>query len=318
MPDLTPHEIRVRTRPYPATPNGITPTARRTADLGLGVLSLSARAFRGAIDQFLPDPAAGDPRNPSAVRQLGRAATGVALVAEQHALDAAEAIEHLTQASWDLARRVPILRDALVGVDASIARWSDRGDIEQLRRETAVTDFVAQLLPAIFDTLLERVDVGAIVARVPLAEIVGAIDLGAVVEQVDLDAVLAQVDVDALLRQVDVDALLERIDVDGLLARIDVDGLMSRIDLDALLGRVELGPIVADVLDDVDIGGIVRESTGSISGDAVDGARLTAMRLDTFVGRVADRVLLRGRTDRNPVDVTDDDAAPPDPADGPP
>ncbi len=243
--------------------------------------------------------------------------TGVALVAEQRALDAAGAIEQLTQRSWDLARRVPILRDALIGVDASIARWSERGDVEQLRQQTVVTDFVAQLLPAIFDALLERVDFGAVVARVPLADIVGAIDLGAVVEQVDLDAVLAQVDVDALLRRIDVDALLERIDVDGLLERIDVDGLMTRIDLDALLGRVELGPIVADVLDDVDIGGIVRESTGSISGDAVDGARLTAMRLDTFVGRVADRVLLRGRTDRNPVDTAAETTTPPAPTGDP-
>ncbi len=65
-------------------------------------------------------------------------------------------------------------------------------------------------------------------------------------------------------------------------------------------------PIVDRVLADVDVGGIVRESTGSITSDAVDGARISAMRLDNFVGRVADRVLLRGSTERNP--ATDHDA----------
>jgi hypothetical protein len=74
------------------------------------------------------------------------------------------------------------------------------------------------------------------------------------------------------------------------------------------------------VLDEVDIGGIVRESTGSITSDAVDGARLTAMRLDGFVGRVADKVLLRRTSDRAglpplgpedlaPEDLTMDDAS---------
>jgi hypothetical protein len=39
----------------------------------------------------------------------------------------------------------------------------------------------------------------------------------------------------------------------------------------------------------------VRQSTGSITGDAIDGGRVTAMRLDGFVDRVVDRILLRRR-----------------------
>jgi hypothetical protein len=221
-------------------------------------------------------------------------------------MDAAEALERITQRSVDTARQVPVVRDVLIGFEASITRWAERGDVERARRQAVVTDFVSHVVPAIIQTVLERVDFGAVVARIPLAEIVGGVDLEAVMREVDLDAVLTHIDVDAILRQVDIDALL---------ARIDLDGLMSRIDLDALLGRMELGPIVADVLDDVDIGAIVRESTGSISGDAVDGARLTAMRLDSFVGRVADRVLLRGKNDRNPSDPASDPAAEPGPTD---
>ncbi len=63
--------------------------------------------------------------------------------------------------------------------------------------------------------------------------------------------------------------------------------------------------MVANILDEVDIGGIVRDSTGSITTDAVDGARVGAMKLDSFVARLADRALLRGDTHRNPPRVAE-------------
>jgi len=53
-----------------------------------------------------------------------------------------------------------------------------------------------------------------------------------------------------------------------------------------------------DIIATVDIGAIVRQSTGSITGDAVDGGRVTAMRIDGFVDRVTDRILLR-KKERN-------------------
>jgi hypothetical protein len=214
----------------------------------------------------------------------------------------------MTQRSVDTARRVPLVRDVLVGVDTSINRWSERGDAERARRESAVTEFVTQLVPAVV-AAIDRIDFAAIAARLPVADIVRAIDLNGIIQAVDLNQLMATVDVDALLT---------RIDVDALMARIDLDALMGRVDMEALLHRIDLGPIVNDVLDEVDVGGIVRESTGSITGDAVDGARLTAMRLDGFVGRVADRILLRGTHVRNPPDETATDTTPSDEtADGP-
>ena len=245
---------------------------------------------------------------------------------EQRALDAAEAVEVTAQRAVTFGSRIPIVRDVLVGFGAFLDRWSTQADVEQARRRTETTDFFARLIPAVADAIVERLDVTAIVQRVPLAEIVGAIDVEAVLDRVDLNAVLAHVDVGALLDRIDVDALMARVDVDALLTRVDVDALMTRIDVEAvvsrvdanalvqrvdvdglmgrvdvaaLLARVDLSGIVAEVLDEVDIGAIVRESTGSITGDAVDGARVTAMRIDTFVGRVADRVLLRGANDRS-------------------
>ena len=167
-------------------------------------------------------------------------------------------------------------------------------DAETRRREDALATFVGRLVPALTETVLARLDVPAIAQRLPIAEIVTEL-----VAAIDLDALLDLVDLDAVLARIDVDALLLRVDVDGIVRRVDVEALMQRVDLDALMLRIEMKPIVDRVLADVDVGGIVRESTGSITTDAVDGARISAMRLDNFVGRVADRLLLRGSTSRN-------------------
>jgi len=67
---------------------------------------------------------------------------------------------------------------------------------------------------------------------------------------------------------VDVGALLERIDVGALMSRVYIDAMLTRVDIEGLMTRI-------------------------------DGARLTAMRLNGFVGRVADRVLLRRTSDRS-------------------
>jgi hypothetical protein len=316
--DVVTTSARVRVVP-PAAPEGIVALTRRFSELGIGAASISFDAVLDAVDRFLPAEPGGR-REPTMLSELARAATGMAIVAEQRALDAAEAVELTAQRAVAIGGQVPIVRDVLVGVGSFVGRWSARADVEQARRRAVTAAFFARLVPAVADAIVERIDVAAIVRRVPLAEIVAAVDVDAVLEQVDLDAILAHVDVGALLDRIDVDAVMARVDIDALLARVDVEALMQRIDVNALvervdadalvrrvdanamvqrvdvaalLDRIDLTSIVAEVFDEVDIGAIVRESTGSITIDAVDGARLTAMRLDGFVGRVADRVLLR-------------------------
>jgi hypothetical protein len=294
MADVTTHAVRVRSLPVAPDPAPVGHAVRRVADLGVGTLALAGSAVVGALDRFWPG--AGPTGPPSVAMRVAKAAVGAALVTERRAVELVVVAELVGQQATDVARRTPIVRDVLVGVDAAIDRWGDRAEIETARREQAVRDFVGALVPALIDAVVERVDVAAVVDRVPLADIVGALDVDALLERVDLDEVLAHVDVDGMLQRVDVDALIQRVDVDALIGRVDVDGIVGRVAVDRLMARIDLGPLVTDVLAEVDIGGIVRESTGSITGDAVDSARIGAMRLDTFVGRVADRALLRKRT----------------------
>lgn len=264
MSDITTHNVRVRTvaarEPGPAT---ISAATQRASELGVGAVSLSTRAFADLLDRYWPGVAPPNRTNPSIAHRLARAATGMALATEQRVIAATTALELGAQRALDTGRQIPVVRDVLVGIDASLDRWAEHADVETARSEQAVTAFVTQVMPAIVNGVMERLDINGI------------------------------------LDQVDVDRLLDQVDVDRLLDNVDIDRLMSRVDVEALMQRVELGPLVTDVLDEVDIGGIVRESTGSITGDAVDSARLTAMRLDGFVGRVADRLLLRGGVDRN-------------------
>jgi hypothetical protein len=299
VPEIVTTESRVRVVPA-GPPEGVVSLSRRVSDLGIGAASIGVGAMLDAVERFRPNGSAERHREPTLLREVARAATGMAIVAEERAVGVAEAVELTAQRAVEVGTQVPIVRDALVGISSFLGRWSSRADIEQARRRAETTDFFARMIPAVVDAVIERIDVGAIVQRVPLAEIVGAIDLDALLDQVDLNEVLAHVDVGRLL---------DRIDVEGVVDRVDADALVQRVDVSALLARVDMVGIVGEVLDEIDIGAIVRESTGSITGDAVDGARVTAMRIDTFVGRVADRVLLRGANDRSGLPVPTEDGA---------
>ena len=106
---------------------------------------------------------------------------------------------------------------------------------------------------------------------------------------------IAQLDIDRLIEQLPIDAIISEVDIDALLQRVDIDGIVSRVDLESLMNRIDIGPIAVRVLDEVDIGSIVRESTGSVTGDMLNGGRVSAMRLDGAVAKVTDKLLLRRR-----------------------
>lgn len=107
------------------------------------------------------------------------------------------------------------------------------------------------------------------------------------------EAVVAQIDVDAIIRRIDVDAIVQKVDVEAIVRRVDVDALVQRVDIDKILARTDLTPVVERVLDDVDIGSIVVESTGSITGGVVDSVRVQAIVADALVFRLVDFLLFR-------------------------
>lgn len=110
-----------------------------------------------------------------------------------------------------------------------------------------------------------------------------------VLDIVDVDLVLEHVDINALLDRVDVNTLLDRVDVNALLDRVDVDALMGRADIDALMARVDIKAIV----ERAGIPDIVAESTGHLTGSALDLFRRPLVGIDEIVFRFLNRLIRR-------------------------
>jgi hypothetical protein len=89
--------------------------------------------------------------------------------------------------------------------------------------------------------------------------------------------VIVQQVTENVVAQIDFVRVVEQIPVDEIAAAIDVEAIVQRIDL----------------------GGVIRESTASLTMETVDAVRSQGIALDSWTARVVDRVLLR----RQPRDV---------------
>jgi hypothetical protein len=87
--------------------------------------------------------------------------------------------------------------------------------------------------------------------------------------------------------------VVARVDLDAIAARIDLDAIAARIDLNAIVSRLDLAGLTEQVIDEVDLGEIIRESSGTMATETVDALRVQGMRADHLLSRLVDRVLLR-------------------------
>ncbi|MBM3673817.1 MAG: hypothetical protein FJW88_02515 [Actinobacteria bacterium] len=269
---------------------GVTDLVRRVTDLGLGALSVASTVAVDAIERYVPpEPGEGSPTDPGLLRHVPGALVGLGVAAQRQVLRVTAAGERTVGSTVGAVARTPVIGAPIRDVEAYLVRWADRGDIEQARSRARLGDLVRSLAPELATAVLEQLDIATLVDQLPV------------------DAIVAKVDLDALLERVDVDAIVAKVDLDALLERVDVDAIVKRVDVGAIIDRVDLGPMVARVLDEVDIGALIRDSTGSITGDVVDGGRVTAMRVDGVIERVSDRILFRKRP-RDLAVGRDDDA----------
>ena len=186
-----------------------------------------------------------------------------------------------------LQRRAEALLDALV--PAIAAALVERLDLTRL---------VEQHVD--LDELVSTVDLDAAVSRVDLDAAVARVAIEAVLDRVDLDAVVARVDLDAAVSRVDIDAVLDRVDLNEVAKRLDVDAVVARADLDAAIDRVDLIGIVEEILDVIDLPGIIRDSTGSMASETVRGVRMTGINVDEALAKAVDRTLWRRRRPEAP------------------
>ena len=150
-----------------------------------------------------------------------------------------------------------------------------------------------RLAPELATAVIAQLDMDTLMTQLPIDSIVSSVDIDALLDHVNVEGIIDRVDVEKIIDRVDVEKIIDRVDVEKIIERVDVNAIVGRVDVQAIMGSVDIAPMAQDIIATVDIGAIVRQSTGSITGDAVDGGRLTAMRVDGFIDRVADRVLFR-------------------------
>ena len=193
-----------------------------------------------------------------------------------------------------LVHRLPLPRAVRDLAHRSRETTLARGHASRLEAEKLLRELADTLVPLVVREVLERIDVAALVQRyVDLDRIAGQLDVDAVVARADLDAAVARVDLDRVLDRVDVDGIAGRLDLDLVLDRVDVDGIADRLDLDRVLARLDLIGLATWIADGMDLPGLVRASTGSISSDVVRGVRAQSADADHALERVVDRFLRR-------------------------
>ncbi len=100
----------------------------------------------------------------------------------------------------------------------------------------------------------------------------------------------------AVLEPLDLTTLVgENVDLDELAERIDVDRVAERLDLDAIILKLDLPKLVEEVLAEIDVADLIRQSTGTLTGDAIDEVRYVSVDADRVVARMVDRIIRRRR-----------------------
>jgi hypothetical protein len=264
---------------------------------GVGAAMLAAATLAEAIRRTLPVPPPTDEAEPprtDALALLTGAALGATVTAGEAMATAAGDLVRAARpvASWWLAvlplGSVP--HRMLAGLEGLDARWQ----ASRPAAEDAASAVARELVPQIADAVLDQLDLTWLVAeRVDVDALAARIDVDAIVERVDLDRILARIDLDRVADGIDVDAVVARVDLDRIVERIDVNEVAKGIDLEAIIDRIDVAGIAAEVIEDLDIATLIRESTEAVTTESVRGIRVQSANADRYIQDVAARVLRR-------------------------
>jgi hypothetical protein len=198
----------------------------------------------------------------------------------------------------DLVARVPV-PSVVRSVAAPVVRSATSYAV-------VVGGMLDQLLDQAIAEVVGRVDLDAAVQRLDIEAVLDRIDLTrTVLDRVDLEVVVDRVltgmdeeGLAALLEKVDVNAIARRLDIEAVLDRMDLTStVLRRVDLvkvvDAVLDQMDLIALANEIIEGVDLPEIIRDSTGTMASETVNGVRMQGIGADQAVGRVVDRLLLR-------------------------
>lgn len=202
-----------------------------------------------------------------------------------------------------------------IDLDRLVTAVVDHLDLQRIVEQVLAGLDLNELVTAVLDRLELQPLSQSVVGRLEVAPLVSA-----ALDQIDLtDLVISRVDLErvvtAALDELDLTALvMQRVDLEKV-----VNGALDELDLTALvMQRVDLPGIADYVIDAIDLPEIIRESTGSMASETIQGIRVQGIQADRALNRVVDKMLIRRRSRRTEaVDLDETDqqgqqTAPPD------
>jgi hypothetical protein len=312
--------LRVAAQPPPPLEQLVEQTLR----IAIGMTALASEVLAEAVartlgrEPFAEGEAPGD--------ETARQATGVPLVAGAAIGIAVEGARWSARAATTMVRSAELffslvtspgfvqepLRQAGARLGALDAQWRE----QRPRDEEAAGTFLRLLVPQVVDAALDQIDLNELVverieldqvidrldldrmiARLDIDAIVSRIDFDRIIERIDVRAIVSQVPVDDVVSRLDIDAIVGGVDIDRVVSRVDVQSVADRIDLQALVERLDLAAIANEVIEEIDLTGIIQEAMGSMTTETVGGIRVQSMNADRAIARVVGRVLGRAGED---------------------
>ena len=89
----------------------------------------------------------------------------------------------------------------------------------------------------------------------------------------------------AILDKLDLTQIaIDHLDIDRILDSVDLDAVIERVDLNAVIHRVDLAGIATEVIGEIDLPELIRESTGAVTSETVRAVRMRSAEADLLHG----------------------------------
>jgi hypothetical protein len=309
--------LRVAAQPPPPLEQLVEQTFR----IAIGMTALASEVLAEAVartlgrEPFAEGEAPGDEtaRPATGVPLVAGAAIGVALEGAKWGARAATTMVRSAELFFSLLSSPGFVQEPLRQAGDRLGGFDARWREQRPRDEEAAGAFLRLLVPQVVDAALDQIDLNELVAtRVDLDRVIEEIDLDRVLDRLDIDAILNKVDFDRVVERIDVRALVERVPIDEIVSRLDIDAIVARIDLNqvvsridiqavadsldlqALVRRLDLTAIASEVIEELDLMGLIQDAVGSMTNETVGGIRVQSMNADRAISRLRARVLGRG------------------------
>lgn len=312
--------LRVAAQPPPPLEQLVEQTLR----IAIGMTALASEVLAEAVartlgrEPFAEGEAPGDEtaRQATGVPLVAGAAIGIALEGARWGARAATTMVRSGELFFSLVTSPGFVQEPLRQAGARLGALDARWREQRPRDEEAAGAFLRLLVPQVVDAALDQIDLNELVVeRVELDQVIDRLDLDRVIARLDIDAIVSRIDFDRIIERIDVRAIVSRVPVDDVVSRLDIDAIVAgvdidrvvsrvdvqsvadRIDLQALVERLDLAAIANEVIEEIDLTGIIQEAMGSMTTETVGGIRVQSMNADRAIARVVGRVLGRAGED---------------------